>query len=95
MEAARREVGENISLAHLLISTCLRSTPISTPALRDEDTLKLPRPYEPANRSFSSRAASHTKSIVDPFSRSRDMQRIGIRDKRLFYRNRITIILDE
>jgi len=41
MEAARREVGENISLAHLLIPTCLHSTPIPTPALRGEDTLKL------------------------------------------------------
>lgn len=42
MVAARREVGENISLAHLLIPTCLHSTSISTPALRGEDTLKPP-----------------------------------------------------
>jgi len=80
MEAARREVGENISLAHLLIPTCLHSTPIPTPALRGEDTLKPPALM---NRRIvhSLRVASRIKSIVDPFSCNRDMRRILTGDK--------------
>lgn len=54
MDAARREVGENISLAHLLLSLPIY-LPISTPALRGKRALKhLDASRETSNRSFCS-----------------------------------------
>lgn len=56
MDAARREVGENISLAHLLLSLPILPTYlISTPALRGKRTLKhLDASRETSNRSSRS-----------------------------------------